>query len=253
MMIKDVIAAADHHNKPSKLDVWDPGCRVAASLLTALVISQLRSPLGLLAGSPFPLLLMFMDGREGAYSSMKVLARVNKVSLMACFLLPLTYPGERVFYFFSAQGIYMAAAVTWKLNLISIVIIRLATLRGMKEINETFGRLRVPVKMRVLLLLTARYILMLSDRMIVMLRAVRQRSLNPGFPLYLRAMACMTGTTLIHSMDRAEISVKAIQCRGGMKGFSSGETGRLTWFDSVSLAALVLYLVSVLAIEFLGI
>jgi cobalt/nickel transport system ATP-binding protein len=82
---------------------------------------------------------MFMDGREGLHSSLKILAGVNKMSLIACFLLPLTYPGERVFHLFSAQGIYMAAAVTWKLNLISVVIIRLAALRGVKEINGVFA------------------------------------------------------------------------------------------------------------------
>jgi cobalt/nickel transport system permease protein len=249
-MIRDVIAAADRH-KPSKLDVLDPGCRVAASVLAALAISQLRGFRGLAAASLLPLALMFLDGPEEARSSLRTLADVNKVSLIACFLLPLTYPGERAFNFISAPGVCMAAVVTWKLNLISIVFMRLAAIMGMQKMNEAFAALRVPVKMRMLLLLTARYIMMLSDRMTVMLRAARQRSARPGFPLSLRATACVIGTTLIHSMDRAEISVKAIQHRGGMSGFSQGEAGRLKRFDALSLVLLVLYLASVLAADFL--
>jgi energy-coupling factor transporter transmembrane protein EcfT len=250
MMIRDVIAAGNCP-EPSKLDVMNPGARMAASILAALAISPLRTPQGLLAGSLLPLLLCFMDGRDGIRSSLRTLADINKVSLLACFLLPLTYPGERVFHIVSVPGVYMALTITWKLNLISIVFIRLSAAMGMKGIGEALGVLRVPLKMRMLLLLTARYILLLSDGMAAMLRAVRQRSPKPGFMLSLRVMACLTGTTLIHSMDRAERSLKAIQCRGGAGGFLPGEPVPFTRFDALSLVPMALYLLLVQAIDFL--
>jgi energy-coupling factor transporter transmembrane protein EcfT len=110
--------------------------------------------------------------------------------------------------------------LTCKLNLISITLIRMVAELGMGRLDGVLCEFRLPEKMRVLLLLTLRYSLLLMERVATMTRAIRLRAPKLGGKRLCHAFACMLGTTLIHSSDRAERSMLALRCRGGMAGFS---------------------------------
>jgi cobalt/nickel transport system permease protein len=158
-----------------------------------------------------------------------MLAGVNKVSVLVLFFLPLTYPGDRVLVFFSADGMKMAILIIWKLNIISIPLLKMAASMGITGINDALAALHFPVKLRMLLLLTMRYVFLLADRMATMGRALCLRSPRmKGMQTY-KAYACMVGTTLVHSSDRAERAALAIGCRGGMSGFSRPDRQVWTW------------------------
>jgi cobalt/nickel transport system permease protein len=187
------------------------------ALLLSLVLASLQSLPGLLVGSIIPFLLLFAgDLRELA----KALAHVNTVTIFTWLLLPLTTPGPRIGGIFSVPGLYLALLVTYKLNLISVTLIRMVVELGVGRIDNVLGDLRIPQKMRVLLLLTMRYALLLMERIAMMTRAIRLRAPALRGRRMCSAYACMLGTTLIHSSDRAERSMMAMRCRGGLAGFS---------------------------------
>jgi energy-coupling factor transporter transmembrane protein EcfT len=189
-------------------------------LCLAFTIAAVGGVPALAAGSVLPLCLLFMDGRSGLSALIRMLSGVNKVSVLAIIFLPLTYPGSRVLMFFSAEGARAALLITWKLNIISVVLLKMVTSMGMPGVNDALAALRFPLKLRMLLILTMRYIILLADRMSAMTRAVDLRAPDLKGGGVFRAYACMLGTTLVHSADRAERASLAMECRGGMNGFS---------------------------------
>jgi energy-coupling factor transporter transmembrane protein EcfT len=149
-----------------------------------------------------------------------MLSSVNKVSVIALVFLPLTYPGNRIFMFFSVEGAYTALLIIWKLNIISVVLLKMVVSMGIAGVNDALAALRFPAKLRMLLLLTTRYVFLLADRMSAMVRAIDLRAPDTRGKKAYRTYACMIGTTLVHSADRAARASLAIECRGGMNGFS---------------------------------
>jgi cobalt/nickel transport system permease protein len=193
-------------------------------LALTVVLASAQSLAGLLAGSVVPFLLLFA-GEAGGMAG--TLLHVNAVTLFVWVVLPLTTPGERVFGLFSEPGLRLALLVTCKLNLISVTLIRMVAELGMGRIDNVLGDFRIPEKMRVLLLLTLRYTLLLMERVAAMTRAIRLRAPSLRGKRLCSAFGCMLGTTLIHSSDRAERSMLAMRCRGGMAGFS--QCCPMTW------------------------
>jgi energy-coupling factor transporter transmembrane protein EcfT len=206
--------------KPSRLDAFDPRCRVLCGLAFSAALVCARLP-GLLAGCAVPLLLLFA-GRPAELA--EVLAHVNAAAVFVWILLPLTVPGTRAAGVFSVEGLSLALLTTCKLNLISVTLIRMVAALGVERIDSVLGSFRIPEKMRVLLLLTARYVFLLAERVATMTRAVRLRAPDLRGRRMCAAFACMLGTTLVHSSDRAERSMLAMRCRAGgdtvLRGFS---------------------------------
>jgi cobalt/nickel transport system permease protein len=208
---------------PSRLDIFDPRCRVLCAVLLTVLLASARSLPELLIGSVIPLLLVFASDFAGLRRS---LAHINVVMFFAWILLPLTTPGPRIggvlplFSDLSEPGIRLALLLTCKLNLISVTLIRMVAELGMERVDGVLSEFRLPEKMRALLLLTLRYSLLMMDRVATMTRAIHLRAPALSGKRLWHAFACMLGTTLIHSSDRAERSMLAMRCRGGMTGLS---------------------------------
>jgi cobalt/nickel transport system permease protein len=225
----------------SKLDSIDSRCRVICAFCFALAAAAASDPRALAFGSVLPLCLLFMDGRDGLSRIVPMLATVNKMSVLAIVFLPLTYPGHRVMIFFSVEGAAMAFLIIWKLNIISVTLIKMVASMGTAGVNDALAALRFPIKLRMLLLLTMRYVYLMADRMSTMTRAIDLRAPGIKGGAACRAYACMVGTTLVHSADRAERAALAMKRRGGMNGFSQSRPQLWTWRESVLCAAFFIY------------
>jgi hypothetical protein len=216
----------------SRLDILDARCRVLCAFFLAFFLASLRDTASLLAGSALPLILLCIDGKRGLERVAVRLLYLNRVSVFVILFLPLTYPGERIFYLFSEKGLFMSFIIIWKLNLISSVLLKLVASMGMTRVSSALEGLGMPLKLRSLLLLTTRCVFLRSERFSTMCRAVDLRTRDASCLFVCRAFACMVGTTLIHSSDRAERAVLAIGCRGGISGFSGLAAHRWTWMES---------------------
>ncbi|MDR1514841.1 MAG: hypothetical protein LBS45_04035 [Synergistaceae bacterium] len=231
MILSDLHTCRDFENE-SRLDALDARCRVICAFAFAFLLASLRDIVSLSVGSVLPLLLLCVDGKRGFTLIARRLLSMNKISVLVVLFLPITYPGERVFYLFSEKGLFISFLIVWKLNVISVVLLKMVTSMGIARINGALEGLGFPLKLRTLLLLTARCIFLLSERFGTMCRAVDLRMGNSGGISGCRAFAYMVGTTLIHSSDRAERTVLAIGCRGGISGFSGLAESRWTWRES---------------------
>jgi cobalt/nickel transport system permease protein len=218
----DTLAGQNERRLPV-LGQLNPICRLFCAFTAAASLSALYGVPALALGSLLPLALVFADGPAEARRLSGKLAGINKISAAVWLLLPLTYPGARVCGVFSREGIFAAFILTWKLNLMSIVLIRMMASMDAPEISSALAGLGCPEKLRTLFLLTARYIFMLRENISTTNRAAVLRSNgNAGLETY----ACMVGTTLINSADKAERASLAMICRGGMGGFVADSSER---------------------------
>jgi len=195
--------------------------RVLASLAYVMTLAAVRDFAPLAAGSALPLLMLMIGPRPRFLG--RVLAEANKMAVFVWIFLPLTYPGAREFGFISREGVAAAFVLTWKINLMMAVMISLLDGLGISDISGALDRMRFPRKLCVLTLLTARYILLLSERMSDAWRSIRLRAPGIRGLAACRAFACMVAAALIHCSDRAARSSLAMERRGGEAGFFQGE------------------------------
>ncbi|MDR3165001.1 MAG: energy-coupling factor transporter transmembrane protein EcfT [Synergistaceae bacterium] len=226
---------------PSRLDAFDSRCRVVCALIAAVTIAALRGFENLAAGSMMPVMLLIMDWRTRGGFFSKSLVNINKISVFIWIFLPLTYPGEKLLGPFSREGLMNALIVTWKLNLISSVLLQMIVSLGINGLSDALTRLGCPRKLGMLLTLTMRYVILLSERMATAWRSVCVRSNSIGGGIgAVRVFACVVATTLIHSADRAERASIALARRGGTGGFSQRSASRWRERDSYMCALFLL-------------
>lgn len=250
-MISQALLNHDVSIGRSRLDRFAPRCRVVCALLAVAVLASVGSVPGLAVGTLLPLVLLCLDGAGRIGFLRGALFDINKIAFFIWIFLPLTYPGERLWGVFSLEGARAALVVTWKLNVISVVMLQMVVSMGVPKISEALGELGFPLKMRTLLILTVRYILLLGERLSTLWRAVRLRGPDVRGTKALGTLACTVGTTLIHSLDRAERSALAIRCRGGISGFSQGSRQRWARDDSLLCAAFLLNALFVAIVHFI--
>ncbi|MBR1671849.1 MAG: hypothetical protein IJ702_02885, partial [Fretibacterium sp.] len=201
---------------PSPLDVFDPRARLLCALALSLLLSALEEPALLLCAALVPLALLPCGPVRPL---LRVLLRLNAVSLAVALLLGVTYPGGALWGPLSREGIRMGGLIALRLNLISIVLLRLAVAMGPMRMDTALSRLGLPEKLRVLLLLTLRGIFLLMERAASALRAVRLRAPGLRGMLKWRAFACVAASSLPQGSDRSERMMMALRCRGGLAGF----------------------------------
>jgi energy-coupling factor transporter transmembrane protein EcfT len=233
----------------SRLDGFDGRGRVFCALAAAFTISYIDSAPLLAAASAAAGALLMLDGRRGAAAMGPFLLGINKMAMLTWFLFPVAYPGPRIWGFLSIDGMRAAFLITWKLNIISVTVFRLAVSMGAARINDALAGLRVPAKMRGILVLSLRYIFLLSGRMSTMARAIRLRAPNQRAAASMRSLAYMVGTTLIHCSDRAERASMAFSLRGGLDGFSPSSAGGWKISDTVFCGAEALFMLVLVAAE----
>ena len=228
---------------PTRLSVFDPRARVLCALAMACILASVRSFPALLCGLPIPIALLFLDSAM----MLRELFHWNAAGLFIALLLTLTYPGDRFWGVFSTAGLRLSGLILLKLNLISILLTRMVLSLGVEKVDHVLTCLGVSEKLRVLLLLSARCIFILAERVETMVRAVHLRAPELRGLTMCRTFACVLGTTLLHSSDRAEQMMRAIRCRGGMAGFS--QCRPLLWrgIDTVLCLAFALNIGVILA------
>jgi energy-coupling factor transporter transmembrane protein EcfT len=236
----------------SGLDAFDPRGRAVCALAAACAVSYLNNALLLAAASAAAGALLLADGR-GAADMAAFLPRINKMAALTWFLLPVAYPGPRMWGFLSVNGVRAAFFITWKLNIISVTVFCLALSMGAAKIDGALAGLHVPAKLRGVLVLSLRYIFLLSNRMSTMALAIRLRAPNQGTAASMRSLAYMVGTTLIYCSDRAERASMAFSLRGGLDGFSqcSAGSGAREWkiSDTLFCGGLALFLLALAVAE----
>ncbi len=218
----------------SRMDIFDPRARLLCALLLTAAVGTARSlaSLALAAGSAVALLVT--GGFGGIASGLR---SVNIFVLFLWLTLPFTGGGTKSYGFLSNDGIALALLCTLRVNIAAILAIRLATSMDLASLSAALEGFGCPARLKTLLLLSFRSVMTLAGSMRRMFLALGLRAPGLHGRESWRAYACVMGSSLVRSADRAERVRLALLCRGGENGFSGERPGAWDMKDSALAAA----------------
>ena len=144
--------------------------------------------------------------------------------LMIWVFLPLTFEGDIVYQYgwlrVSFQGILLSAKITLKSIAILLMFSSLVATMPIASLGSGLHQLRVPDKLVFLFLMTYRYIAVIQDEYMRLLRAAKFRGFKPGTNLHsYRTYAFLAGMLFVRASFRAKRVYQAMRCRGFQEKF----------------------------------
>lgn len=164
-------------------------------------------------------LAMLIFARLPILAVCKRILLVNGFTFFLWITLPLTYGGNHTYDTFflplSLEGIKLAALITLKTNSILLTIIALLTTSTIAHLGSALDRMHFPKKICFLLLYSYRYIFVIHQEYLRLLRAAKMRSFSPKTNMHTyKTYAYLFGMTLVKSYNRAQRVHQAMLLRG---------------------------------------
>ena len=163
--------------------------------------------------------LIVLSARLPARSVMRRLLLVNGFVAFLWVTLPLSYPGTSLFALgpvsISREGVLLAALISVKTNAALLVLIGLLATSSLADIGNGLATMKVPPKLCLLLLFSYRYIFVIHQEYLRLVRAARLRCFSAGTNMHTyRTTGYLFGMTLIRSHHRAHRVKQAMVLRG---------------------------------------
>lgn len=196
----------------------DARVKLVSSLALILVIALCRSfptaAAGLLTAS-----LLVISAQLNLRAVLLRLLLVNGFVAFLWVTLPLTYPGESLFNLgpisLSREGIALAALISIKTNAAVLVLIGLLATSSVAQIGSALATMKVPTKLCLLILFSYRYIFVIHQEYLRLVRAAKLRCFRAGTNMHTyRTTGYLFGMTLIKSHHRAHRVKQAMVLRG---------------------------------------
>lgn len=177
---------------------------------------------------------------------------INGFVLFLWFTLPPTYPGELLFAAgplkFSRDGILLAALISIKTNATVLILISLVATSSLPTLGHALTKMQVPPKLCLLLLFSYRYIHVIHQEYLRLVRAAKLRCFRAGTNMHsYRTTGYLFGMTLVKSHHRAQRVRQAMVLRGFQGQFHSiyvSTLGRNEIFFALLVLATVSGLIS---------
>jgi cobalt/nickel transport system permease protein len=196
----------------------DPRVKILGATCYMITVALINSFTALLCAS-FVSLAMLILARLPILAVCKRILLVNGFTFFLWITLPLTYGGEQaydvLFLTLSLEGIKLAALITLKTNTILLTIIALLTTSTIAHLGSALDRMHFPKKICFLLLYSYRYIFVIHQEYLRLLRAAKMRSFSPKTNMHTyKTYAYLFGMTLVKSYNRAQRVHQAMLLRG---------------------------------------
>ncbi len=151
-----------------------------------------------------------------------ILARIKPVFwflLMIWILLPITFEGAALYQFYglkiSSAGVMLCLKITVKSITILLLFTALVATMSIGCLGNTLHKLYVPDKMVFLILMSYRYIAVIEEEYLKLLRAAKFRGFSPGTNLHsYKTFAYLAGMLFVRASLRAKRVHQAMLCRG---------------------------------------
>jgi cobalt/nickel transport system permease protein len=141
------------------------------------------------------------------------------------------------------------AQITLKSNAILLAFIALCATMSLVTLGHALHRLGLPDKIVHLLLMTYRYIFVIEEEYLRLMRAAKIRGFRPGTAVNTyRTFAYVIGMLFVRSAARAERVHQAMLCRGFKGKFYSLQefkTAKAGWLFSIIMTAIIMALIIV--------
>lgn len=202
----------------SPLHRLDPRVKIVAGLALIATIALCRSFPTALTGLLLAVVLV-LSARLNIGGVARRLLLVNGFVVFLWLTLPLTYPGTSIYAFgpfsLSREGIALALLISVKTNAAVLLLIGLFATSSIAELGNGLARLKVPAKLCLLLLFSYRYIFVIHQEYLRLVRAAKLRCFKAGTNIHTyRTTGYLFGMTLIKSHHRAHRVKQAMILRG---------------------------------------
>ena len=196
----------------------DPRIRVALTSVYAFVVAlSYHFPVLITALALSTVLMIISQVRLTAV--LKRMIWVNAFIVLLWLLLPFTFKGDVLAsvgsFAIYRPGVVMAAQITLKSYAILLAFIALIATMSFATLGHALYRLRVPEKIVHLLLMTYRYVFVIEQEYLRLLRAAKIRGFRPGTNSNTyRTYSYVIGMLFVRAAARAERVHQAMLCRG---------------------------------------
>jgi|GEM_PF-5791074 len=232
-MTRDVYSLETPREDISQSAERNPAAVLISSLLYALAVTLSANTYSLLIASILP-------ARFITRVKLSALAKLNLINALMILTLTLTWPDLYA-------GFIMGVIISLRVNMICIAFSAMVYPLGTSGMYEALCVMRVPEKLRVMIILTLRGINILCERYESAIISVKLRAPNIRGLMRLKIFAAMMGMILLQSHERSDNMMKAVKCRGGFAGFIQSETRGVSFGDVVYILTFVVY-ISIIAV-----
>ena len=196
----------------------DPRHKIVWATVFSVVVSVSSDFAALFAAAGFAAVLVAL-ARLNTVALAKRLAVAMGFVLLLWAVLPWTFNGEPLLHLgpltASREGVAVSARITLKTVSILTALMALVATMTPSTLGHAMGRLRVPEKIVYLLLITYRYIFVIEQEYMRLLRAARVRGFRPRTNLHTyRTFAYLVGMLFVRAWQRADRVYQAMRCRG---------------------------------------
>ena len=226
----------------------DPRVRVAAAFLYSLVVAVATQFSALIVALGLSVILIGL-ARLPFGRLLKRFLWINGFILFLWVMVPLTFEGRALWRIgpltVTVTGVILCAQMTLKSNAIFLALTGLLATMSVATLGHALTQLRVPGKIVPLFLTAYRYVFVLEEEYLRLLRALKIRGFKPRTNLHTyRTYAYLLGMVFVRAAARAERVFDAMRCRG-YKGryyvLQQHKTDPRTWlFGSVALLMILI-------------
>ena len=228
----------------------DPRIRLSLTVLFSFVVALSYQFSVLILALSLSLILILIS-RVKIQEVLKRLVIVNALILLLWLILPFTFQGEALSRIGSftiyRPGVILAAQITLKSNAILLAFIALIATMTFSTLGHAMYRLRVPEKIVYLLLMTYRYIFVIEEEYLRLIRAAKIRGFRPGTNTNTyRTYSYVIGMLFVRAATRAERVHQAMRCRGFNGKFYSlqeFQTNATSWVFAIMMTILIFGLI----------
>ena len=228
----------------------DPRFRVGFTVLFAFVVA-LSYQFSVLITALVLSAILAVISQVSMKEVFKRIVMVNALTFLLWIVLPFTFSGEvltRIGSFgIYRPGVVLAAQITLKSNAILLAFMALIATMSFATLGHALYRMRVPEKIVHLLLMTYRYVFVIEQEYLRLLRAAKIRGFRPGTNTNTyRTYSYVIGMLFVRAAARAERVHQAMLCRGFKGKFYSLQEFQITtasWVFAIMMTAIIVGLV----------
>ncbi|MGD8992279.1 MAG: cobalt ECF transporter T component CbiQ [Desulfobacterales bacterium] len=227
----------------------DPRIRVVLTSVYAFVVALSYNFSALILALALSSVLLVIS-RVNFRAVFRRIIWVNAFILLLWLLLPFTFKGQVLAQVASftiyRPGVILAAQITLKSYAILLAFIALIATMSFATLGHALYRLGVPEKMVQLLLMTYRYVFVIEQEYLRLLRAAKIRGFRAGTNSNTyRTYSYVVGMLFVRAAARAERVHQAMLCRGFKGKFFSLQEFRVgvaSWIFAFLMTAIIVAL-----------
>ena len=233
----------------------DPRIRVGLTVLYSFVVA-LAYQFSVLIGALIVSSILIAVAQVSIKEVLRKMVIVNALILLLWLVLPFTFNGKILTqigpFAVYLPGVILAAQISLKSNAILLAFIALIATMSLATLGHALHRISVPTKLVYLLLMAYRYIFVIEQEYLRLLRAAKIRGFQPGTNVNTyRTFSYVIGMLLVRAALRAERVHQAMLCRGFTGKFHSLEEFQTTAAGWIFLIIMTLLIIGLIVMEVL--